>query len=209
MSFPSLYIPCVARNIDERYIIYVITHKLEWGFIKNVDIIPVKDKKYNQAFIHFRQWNPECDVKYRLLTGETIIYDDFEKQPNSYKYYWVFLINKTKKPFEKKLNSLSILHPVPLNEIETTYTITPPIAPRKYSDDSEYSRDISLFSDDDEDDDKDYIYDFKRMEDMKNDLNWHVKHMSIFNYLKHFDISSSNYCEMYMNENYDKHNGEN
>jgi hypothetical protein len=82
-NVPSLCIPRVFPNIDERRIRHVFD-ALEMGEIAKVDIVrktTEKGEKFNRVFIHWKRWNDggNADLaRERLLNGKEIkiIYDD-------------------------------------------------------------------------------------------------------------------------------------
>ena len=84
MNIPSLCIPRVFANIDEKRIRRVFD-ELNMGIIDKVDIIgktTEKGEKFNRVFVHFKRWftnNSNADTaRERLLNGKDIkiIYDD-------------------------------------------------------------------------------------------------------------------------------------
>ena len=84
MNIPSLCIPRVFSNIDEKRIRRVLD-ELKLGDIDRVDVISSKptDKgdKFNRVFIHFARWNTNenaTTARERLINGKDIkiIYDE-------------------------------------------------------------------------------------------------------------------------------------
>jgi hypothetical protein len=83
ISIPSLCIPRVFANIDEKRI-RGIFDELSMGEIHRIDIVSKttdKGEKFNRVFVHFRRWfaNANADTaRERLLNGKEIkiIYDD-------------------------------------------------------------------------------------------------------------------------------------
>ena len=83
ISIPSLCIPRVFANIDEKRI-RGIFDELTMGEIHRIDIVSKttdKGEKFNRVFVHFRRWfaNKNADTaRERLLNGKEIkiIYDD-------------------------------------------------------------------------------------------------------------------------------------
>ena len=83
VSIPSLCIPRVFSNIDERRIRNILD-QLNMGIIERVDIVSKtteKGEKFNRVFVHFSRWfrNSNADTaRERLLNGKEIkiIYDD-------------------------------------------------------------------------------------------------------------------------------------
>jgi len=76
---PSLCIPRVFQNIDEKRIRHVF-NELNLGNIYRIDIVR-KEDKFNRVFIHFNYWNknPNSDkARITLLNGKEIkiIYDE-------------------------------------------------------------------------------------------------------------------------------------
>ena len=82
-SVPSLCIPRVFPNIDERRIRRILGD-LNMGEIDRIDIVPRqtdKGEKFNRVFIHWRRWNSGGNAevaRQRLLNGKDIkiVYDD-------------------------------------------------------------------------------------------------------------------------------------
>ena len=83
ISIPSLCIPRVFSNIDEKRIRHIFD-ELNLGIIERVDIVnktTEKGEKFNRVFVHFRRWfsNSNADTaRERLLNGKEIkiIYDE-------------------------------------------------------------------------------------------------------------------------------------
>jgi hypothetical protein len=83
ISIPSLCIPRVFSNIDEKRIRRIFD-ELNLGIIEQVDIVnktTEKGEKFNRVFVHFKRWfsNANADTaRERLLNGKEIkiIYDD-------------------------------------------------------------------------------------------------------------------------------------
>jgi hypothetical protein len=83
ISIPSLCIPRVFSNIDEKRVRHIFD-QLNMGIIERVDIVSKtteKGEKFNRVFVHFRRWfsNSNADTaRERLLNGKEIkiIYDD-------------------------------------------------------------------------------------------------------------------------------------
>jgi len=83
INTPSLCIPRVFSNIDEKRIRYIFD-ELNMGIIERVDIVSKtteKGDKFNRVFVHFKRWfsNSNADTaRERLLNGKEIkiIYDD-------------------------------------------------------------------------------------------------------------------------------------
>jgi len=83
ISVPSLCIPRVFMNIDEKRIRRIFD-ELNMGDILRIDVVSKtteKGEKFNRVFIHFKQWfsNKNSDTaRERLLNGKEIkiIYDD-------------------------------------------------------------------------------------------------------------------------------------
>ena len=80
-THPSLCIPRVFNNIDEKKIRYVF-EKLSLGKIKRIDILERRNEKesFKRVFIHFDKWfnNEQAnEVKNRLASGKDIkiVYD--------------------------------------------------------------------------------------------------------------------------------------
>jgi hypothetical protein len=77
---PSLCIPYVVNNIDEKCIRNVF-NKLKIGKIKRIDIlvrINKQGQKYKRVYIHFQEWYNE-ESKKRILEGKDIkiVYENF------------------------------------------------------------------------------------------------------------------------------------
>jgi len=83
INIPSLCIPRVFSNIDERRIRHIFD-ELNMGIIERVDIVnktTEKGEKFNRVFVHFKRWfsNSNADTaRERLLNGKEIkiIYDE-------------------------------------------------------------------------------------------------------------------------------------
>jgi hypothetical protein len=83
ISIPSLCIPRVFSNIDEKRIRHIFD-ELNLGIIERVDIVSKtteKGEKFNRVFVHFKRWfsNSNADTaRERLLNGKEIkiIYDE-------------------------------------------------------------------------------------------------------------------------------------
>jgi len=84
MNIPSLCIPRVFSNIDEKRIRRVLD-ELKLGDIERVDVISSKPTekgdKFNRVFIHFARWNTNENAntaRERLINGKEIkiIYDE-------------------------------------------------------------------------------------------------------------------------------------
>jgi len=83
VNVPSLCIPRVFSNIDERRI-RGIFNALNMGEIARVDIVPRqtdKGEKFNRVFVHWKSWNQSENAnqaRERLLNGKEIkiVYDD-------------------------------------------------------------------------------------------------------------------------------------
>jgi hypothetical protein len=83
INAPSLCIPRVFPNIDERRIRHIFD-ELKMGEIKRIDIVKKqteKGEKFNRVFIHWKYWSTggNADIaRDRLLNGKEIkiIYDD-------------------------------------------------------------------------------------------------------------------------------------
>ena len=83
ISIPSLCIPRVFSNIDEKRIRRIFD-ELNLGIIERVDIVSKtteKGEKFNRVFVHFKRWfsNSNADTaRERLLNGKEIkiIYDE-------------------------------------------------------------------------------------------------------------------------------------
>ena len=67
----SICIPRVFNNINEQRIKQIFIKK-NFGFIERVDLIPVRNKEYNRAFIHFRpkSWNMKREYSSRIDTAD-------------------------------------------------------------------------------------------------------------------------------------------
>jgi hypothetical protein len=81
---PSICIPKVSKDISKKFI-YNVFNNLQFGSIKNIDIVYYnKSRNYNftRVFIHFNKWYTDIPIikKYqdRLLNGEnlSIVYND-------------------------------------------------------------------------------------------------------------------------------------
>jgi hypothetical protein len=93
----SICIPRVFNNINEQRIKQIFIKK-NFGFIERVDLIPVRNKEYNRAFIHFRpkSWNMRSADARKFLTalqnGEecAIHYDE--------PWYWKVMLSNSSRP---------------------------------------------------------------------------------------------------------------
>lgn len=133
MNMPSLCIPRVFPNIDEKRI-RKIFDELQIGNIERIDIInkkTEKGEKYNRVFIHFNIWYNNSNANQtrdRLLNGKDIkiIYDDpwfwkvsayrsNNKKPDENKTYKTNNQNKNTKPkiiFDEKQEVSTAASPV-------------------------------------------------------------------------------------------------
>jgi hypothetical protein len=83
ISYPSLCIPRVFANIDEKKI-RTVFNELVLGDIRQVDIISKKTEKgenYSRVFIHFNRWFANSNSNYareRVINGKEIkiVYDE-------------------------------------------------------------------------------------------------------------------------------------
>ena len=83
INIPSLCIPRVFPNIDEKRIRRIFTD-LCLGEIERIDIVcksTEKGEKFNRVFVHFRRWFASANsdtARERLLNGKEIkiVYDD-------------------------------------------------------------------------------------------------------------------------------------
>jgi hypothetical protein len=99
ISIPSLCIPRVFSNIDEKRIRRIFD-ELNLGIIERVDIVnktTEKGEKFNRVFVHFKRWfsNSNSDTaRERLLNGKEIkiIYDD----------PWFWKVSAYRPPQEQK-----------------------------------------------------------------------------------------------------------
>jgi hypothetical protein len=100
-NVPSLCIPRVFSNIDERRICRVF-EELDMGEIERVDIVKKtteKGEKYNRVFIHWKSWNSSENAnqaRERLLNGKEIkiIYDE----------PWFWKISAYREPVARQTN---------------------------------------------------------------------------------------------------------
>jgi hypothetical protein len=108
ISIPSLCIPRVFSNIDEKRIRHIFD-ELNLGIIERVDIVnktTEKGEKFNRVFVHFRRWfsNSNADTaRERLLNGKEIkiIYDE----------PWFWKVSAYRPPQEERQRASHASHP--------------------------------------------------------------------------------------------------
>jgi hypothetical protein len=108
INIPSLCIPRVFSNIDERRIRHIFD-ELNMGIIERVDIVSKtteKGEKFNRVFVHFRRWfsNSNADTaRERLLNGKEIkiIYDE----------PWFWKVSAYRPPQEERQRASHTSHP--------------------------------------------------------------------------------------------------
>jgi hypothetical protein len=108
ISIPSLCIPRVFSNIDEKRVRHIFD-QLNMGIIERVVIVSKtteKGEKFNRVFVHFRRWfsNSNADTaRERLLNGKEIkiIYDD----------PWFWKVSAYRPPQEEQQRASHASHP--------------------------------------------------------------------------------------------------